>query len=144
MAKLKMFSWLNNSTAKSEKTLNRPAPVVPSRPRSWRSPSSGVAAVKLGDAAMAATGKLSGYTLSDFPPGMGNMPSLPTLEGRPDPYCDWCGKKSDYRMSDPILIIATNPKNAEDRWYWNRALCSGCYSKRFDERYPGVSQPATD
>lgn len=93
----------------------------------------------VGPPATASQGPLTGYFLSDFPPGMGNMPQLPTKGGRADPYCDCCGKQSDHRFTDPILVIATNPKNAEDRWYWERALCSGCYSKRYEERYPGVT-----
>ena len=84
-------------------------------------------------------GSLDGFSLSDFPPGMGNMPTLPTRDGRADPFCDMCGTASEHRYIDPIPVIATNPKNGEDRWFWNRALCAGCYSIRFEARYPGVA-----
>ena len=127
-----------NKSRKTQPAAETPSGPVPA-PISSAPARAGTAAARPVAPQTASQGPLTGYFLSDFPPGMGNMPSLPTKGGRADPYCDICSKKSDHRFSDPILVIATNPKNAEDRWYWERALCSGCYSKRFEERYPGVT-----
>ena len=128
-------------TPPADKSVEKPAVVTSPVPVLTRPAASAYSRPSMGETPKIAldAGSITGFSLSDFPPGMGNMPSLPTRGGRADAFCDMCGKGSDHRYIDPIPVIATNPKNSEDRWFWNRALCAGCYSIRFEARYPGVT-----
>ena len=82
----------------------------------------------------------------DFPPGIATPKDCTYVGQISDGKCEGCGAKTDARAAfiDPIpqvriLSQSKNPLDPPSVAYRERGLCPQCYSKRYSQRYPGIT-----
>lgn len=85
----------------------------------------------------------------DFPPGIATPADCTYIGQAASDKCEMCGaesRRNNKRVMfiDPIpqvriLEVSKNPLEPPKVAYRERGLCPQCYSKRYSQRYPGIT-----
>jgi len=64
-----------------------------------------------------------------------NNPAAQDFSASRWPACDTCGVKQEKLFIDPIPTVDVDPRNPGNRRQYEKSLCGGCFSKRYQERF---------